>query len=193
MTAETHDVDLDTHAALCVLQRICDDVSTVIDRPFAFRAAQVARSEKRVAGVGAIHISFKLEVRQGADVRHGCLLLPLPEAISLACYLMMVPDDSVAQYRKQKDLERSLKDAMLEIGNFIGGAAETALRELQPGASVHVRSRGCQGVRPGVRPAFPYEEGRPLVVTRARGQVGEFKEFELLLQLPPLVPPPPVD
>jgi hypothetical protein len=186
MSTVTHDLTLDTQAASRILRRVCDDVSTVIDRPMTFRDPRVSRIERRASGDGQIHISFKLEMRQDGLARHGCLLLPLPEAISLACYLMMVPDDIVAQHRKQKDLERTLKDAMLEIGNFVGGATEAALREFQPEGRISVRSRGCQGVRAGVRPAFPYEEGSPLILTRATAQVAEFKEFELLLQLPPL-------
>ncbi len=186
MSATTHDTGFDQRVATSVLQRICDDVSTVIDRGFQARQLDVSRVNARVAGAGVVHISFKLEVRQEVSSRYGCLLLPLPEAISLGCYLMMVPDDGVAQHRKQRDLDRSLKDAMLEIGNFIGGAGEAALRELVPEGQVKLKSKGCQGVRADVRPAFPYAAGETLVVTRARAQVAEFKEFELILQLPPI-------
>lgn len=180
---------LDKRITSAILGRICDDISTVVDRAFQVRQISVERVDTRAAGAAQVHISFRLEVSQNGSLRYGSLLLPLPEAISLACYLMMVPDDGVAQHRKQKDLDRSMKDAMLEIGNFVGGAAEAALRGVLADSQVKVRSKGCQGVRADVRPAFPYTEGDPLLVARAKAQVAEFKEFDLLLLLPPIEAP----
>jgi hypothetical protein len=172
--------------ANALLRRAIEDLTTVIDRPFSVQEPHVARVDRRAAGEGAVHISFKWEFLCDGKGRHGALLMPLPEAISLACYLMMVPDEGVAEHRKEKDLDRSLKDAMLEIGNFIGGAADAALRALYPKGSVSARSRGCQGVRAGVRPAFPYQEGDPLLLVRAKAQIHQFKEFELLAMVPVL-------
>ncbi len=168
------------------LRRVVDDITTVIDRAFSLQAPVLARRSQRAVGEGSVHISFKLEFLVDGDGRYGALLMPLPEAISLACYLMMVPDEGVAEHRKQKDLDRSLKDAMLEIGNFIGGAVDAALRSIYPKGGVSARSRGCQGVRAGVRPAFPYREGDPLIHARAKAQVHNFREFELIAMFPSL-------
>lgn len=189
MSTATEPTVLDKRLVSAILERVCEDISTVVDRPFQVRQIAVQRATTRAAGAAQVHVSFRLEVNQNGSPRFGALLLPLPEAISLACYLMMVPDDGVAQHRKQKDLDRSMKDAMLEIGNFIGGAAEAALRGLLADTQVKVRSKGCQGVRADVRPAFPYTEGDPLLVARAKAQVAEFKEFDLLLLLPPIDAP----
>ena len=47
-----------------------------------------------------------------------------------------------------------------------------------------VTSKGCQGVRADVRPAFPYEEGAELLVVRAKTKVHDFPSFELIGMFP---------
>ena len=74
---------------------------------------------------------------------------------------------------------------MLEIGNMIGGAGNTALASLGASAS-SLRSEGCQGVRADVRPAFPYEEGNELIVGGVTARFEPFPPFELILILPPV-------
>ena len=143
------ELDLDAFVVEKVLRRIAEDVSLVVDRSFSIEELKATREVKRVAGKGKVHISFKLEIRQEDAVRHGCLLVPLPDAIALACYLMMVPDDAVKQRRAAKDLDRATKDAMVEVDNFIGGATDGALRGIAP--AVSARGAGCQGVRADVR------------------------------------------
>lgn len=148
---------------------------------------RIERVQSRPAGPGQVHISFKLGFQaQDYRVDYGALLVPLPEAITMACLILMMPDETVMARRKEPTLDSTLKDAMLEIGNMIGGATNTAVAE-SGYLSWTARSVGCQGVRAGVRPAFPYEEGHELVVARARAKVGHFPEFELLLILPVLV------
>lgn len=168
-----------------VLHRIAADLSMITDRDLRVEVQEVEKLTERPAGKGKIHISFRLGIEQADGLKHGCLLLPLPDAISLACYLMMVPDDSVKGKRSLKDIDETIKDAMLEVGNFIGGAADAALRE-SLGGIAKVRSEGCQGVRANVRPALLYNEGDPLVVGRAKGMVHDYPEFDLVLMLPPL-------
>ena len=51
-----------------------------------------------------------------------------------------------------------------------------------------MRSEGCQGVKPNVRPALAYSEGSPLVVARAKLRVHSWPAAESLLILPPLSP-----
>jgi hypothetical protein len=168
-----------------VLHRIASDISMITDRDLAVNVQNVEKEDARPAGKGKIHISFRLGFEQKDGLRHGCLLLPLPDAISLACYLMMVPDDGVKGKRAQKEIDATIKDAMLEVGNFIGGAADAAMRE-SVGPLAKVRSEGCQGVKPNVRPALLYNEGDSLVVGRAKGTIHEYPEFEMILILPEL-------
>ena len=75
------------------------------------------------------------------------------------------------------------------IGNFVGGAADAALRSLGY-AEIRVRSESCQGVKPGVRPAFAYEEGATLLVGRASAELAGWPPFEVILMLPLLEPAP---
>ncbi len=168
-----------------ILHRIASDLSMITDRELAVNVKSVEKQNERPAGKGKVHISFRLGFEQEDAVRHGCLLIPLADAISLACYLMMVPDDGVKGKRSLKDLDETLKDAMLEVGNFIGGAADAALRE-SVGAMAKVRSEGCQGVRAGVRPALLYNEGDPLIIGKAKGTIHEYPEFDMYLMLPEL-------
>lgn len=168
-----------------VLQRIAADLSMITDRELVVGQSRVNRCSERPAGEDQVHISFRIAFEQGDQLRHGCVLMPLPDAISLACYLMMVPDENIEDRRALEDLDETTKDALLEVGNFIGGAADAALREAV-GVRARVRSEGCQGVRASVRPAMIYNEGDPLVVGRAKATVHDFPEFELLMMLPEL-------
>ena len=74
---------------------------------------------------------------------------------------------------------------MLEVGNFIGGSTDDAVRRMLPWGH-SVRSEGCQGVRADVRPALDYAEGAELVVGRVRGHIEGFPEFEAQVILPAL-------
>jgi len=168
-----------------ILLRVASDISMITDREFVVNVQSVERENARPAGKGRVHISFRLGFEQEGGVRHGCMIIPLADAISLACYLMMVPDDGVKGKRSLKDIDDTIKDAMLEVGNFIGGAADAAMREAI-GVSAKVRSEGCQGVRSSVRPALIYNEGDPLLVGRAKSVIHEYPEFDLLLLLPEL-------
>lgn len=168
-----------------LLGRMAADLSMIVDREIHVGEPTVTRELRRAEGRSRIHISFKLGFQTPEGRMHGCLLVPLPDAISLAAYLMMVPDDTVRSHRNVTSLDRTTKEAMLEVGNFIGGAADAVVRWLFPGGH-SVRSEGCQGVRANVRPALVYEEGSELVVARARARVHDFPEFELVVLLPVL-------
>lgn len=173
----------DETIVLNVLNRVATDLSMITDRSFDVQSFEVARIGQRDRGLEQVHISFRLAVDQQGARKYGCLLMPLPEAIAISCYLMMVPDEAVTQQRLRKDLDASLKDAMLEIGNFIASSVDGALREHYTGA-VEVCSAGCQGVRPGIRPAFPYEDGEALLLAKAQVSIHGSKPFELLVMLP---------
>lgn len=168
-----------------VLQRVAQDLAMITDREIEVQTGEVARADKRTDGRGRIHISFKLGIQAGDKVLHGALLLPLPDAISLAGYLMMVPDEGVKARRGATSLDAPTKDALMEVGNFVGGAFDAALRDLGH-EGLRVRSEGCQGVKANVRPAFRYEEGAPLVVARAQCRIHNWPQFEAVLMVPPL-------
>ncbi|MDF1837828.1 MAG: hypothetical protein P1V35_08170 [Planctomycetota bacterium] len=167
-----------------VFQRVCGDLSMIADREMEVTSVETEVMDHRPAGKGNIHISFRLGFTQGEDVLHGCMLLPLAEAITLACSLMMIPENVIAQTRKQDTLDATTKDAMLEVGNFICGATDAAFRAL--GADIKVIFEGCQGVRPDVRPAMIYEEGGELIVGQADVSQGGFGNAMHVLMMPKL-------
>ncbi len=166
-------------------QRIAGDLAMITDREFDIKSMKTGRAAKRASGRDKIHVSFRLGFKAPSAALHGCLLMPLSDAVSVACYLMMVPDDGVKAKRSLLTLDSPTKDAMLEVGNFIGGAADAALRALGFD-HVKVSSEGCQGVKPDVRPVLQYHEGTPLLIGRARAKLHSFPEFEMLLMLPEL-------
>lgn len=176
----------DEHAlALGILGRVAADLSMIVDREFEIEGVRVERRTQRPAGQGCVHISFKLSLDFEGQTWPGCLLVPLPDAVSLAAYMMMLPDEVVARERGRTELDGPFKEALLEVGKFLAGACDSVLRQAVSQES-STRSDGCQGVRAGVRPALPYEEGQPLLVARARARVHRFEPFELILVLPAL-------
>ena len=179
MEATVTDVDLIEG----IFTRIGSDLEAILDHELLFEEVQTERSSSRAAGEGQVHISFKLAVQRGDQWLHGSLLIPLPDAISMACFLMMAPDDVVTDNRSLVAPDEAMKDAMLEVGNFVAGAADSVLRSWFPEDRT-VRSEGCQGVRADVRPAFQYEEGDELIVGRASACLHSFPAFEMLLMLP---------
>jgi hypothetical protein len=167
------------------LERMIADLAVIVDRDVHLEEVHEERRRQRAVGYGQVHISFKLGIEVGDEVRQGCLLVPLPDAVSLAAYVMMLPDDVVAGERARTELDAPFKEALLEIGKFIAGACDSVLRRVLPDDCV-TRSGGCQGVRAGVRPALCYVEGEELVVARARVRVHHFEPFEMILMLPAL-------
>ncbi len=165
-----------------IFDRVAADLGMIVDRHIKISQVTTERLDTRPAGLGRIHISFKLGFKHESETLHGCALIPLPDAIALASYLMMIPDQGVVSQRDTTELDRPSKEAMLELGNFISGAADSVLRKNRP--EIIVRSEGCQGVRADVRPAFPFEEGAELVVGRARTTLHDFPEFDFLLLIP---------
>lgn len=173
----------DLELATSILGRMAAELSMIVDREFRIEGVRAERSTERPSGSAVVHISFKLGLEIAGVSRQGCLLVPLPEAIALAAFLMMMPDEDVALERQRSDLDRRLKEALLEVGKLLGAACEAVVRPFLRAESA-VRSDGCQGVRAGVRPTLAYREGDPLLVARARGRVHHFDPFELLLVLP---------
>lgn len=159
------------------------NLSMLIDRDITVTSVTTERVTARVEGKGRIHISFKLGFKASEGMWYGCLLVPLPDAVALAGYLMMMPDEAVSVNRELEELDDPTKDAMLEVGNFIAGAVSDAARDWSSQGWA-VRPEGCQGVRADVRPAFPYEEGSTLIVGRAQVRLHTFDEFEMIAMIP---------
>ena len=166
-----------------ILHRVTSDLSMITDRAITTTAIEARRRHQRPAGAGVIHISFKLAVGTTTRSAQGCLLVPLPEAIAIASYLMMVPEELVAAKRAEVTLDSSMKDALQEVGTFIATAANTAVQALGL-EQVSIRSEGCQGVRPDVRPALEYVEGDELLVGEATAELDTYPAFKMLLILP---------
>jgi len=187
--ASTKDQVAEQDAALSegLVRRICDDLAMFLDRPLAIESVQAARSGIKVAGERSVHIAFKFGVTIDGVAQHGAMLVPLVDAISFACYLMMMTDEVVTTRRKDKELDRAQKDAMVEVCNLVGGSIDGALRDMFQ-KRVSARSEGCQGMRPGAAPAFERVSGVELLVSRAKVKLHTFPSFEMLLMLPAIAP-----
>jgi len=166
-----------------MFERIAADLGMIIDRTLEVDGVRAERVSKRVAGEGCVHISFRFGIVVDGKSHQGCILVPLSDAITMAGYLMMLSDEEVAAQRELSDLDASMKEAMLEVGNFVAGACDAVLRRSLPQGS-SVRSEGCQGVRADVRPALEYGEGDQLIVGRAIVRVHEFSEFQMIVMAP---------
>lgn len=176
---------LDLHLVEECFQRIAGDLAMIVDRQIEVSGVAVERATERVAAGPGVHISFKLGLQHRGRILHGAFLVPLPSAITLAGHLMMLPDDRINARRSYTKLDPGLKDALMEVGIFVGGATDAALRSLDVAVS-RVKSEGCQGVRAHVRPAFRHVDGDALIVARAQMEIHMWPRFETLLMLPVL-------
>ncbi|MEQ1892588.1 MAG: hypothetical protein ABL998_08615 [Planctomycetota bacterium] len=165
----------------CILARMTTDLALLLERDFELSAPVLESATRRPAGKDRVHISFKLAIEAGAEDEQGCLLVPLPEALALAGYLMMKEDEEVRSERTRQDLDGPTKEALLEIAKVLASACHSVLGRVVPGST---RSAGCQGVRANVRPALAYREGDRLLVARVQARLAEFEPFELILVLP---------
>lgn len=165
-----------------LLGRIGGDLGMILDRTITFADTRCERQAARAVGEGQIHVSFRVDVRGRTQQAEGCLLVPLPDAMTLAACLMMASEEEVVEARAAAYPDASAKDALLEIDNFVASACDAVVRDLDE--CVSIQPAGCQGVRADVRPALDYEEGSELLVARSQAQVADFEPFELLLMLP---------
>ena len=151
-----------------VLTRIAADLKMLIDRSVLIQASRAERCKTKASGRKHVHIAFKLSFEWRGQLLYGALLVPLPDAITLACSLLAVPDEAIALKRKLTDLDQPTKDAMLEIANFIGGATDGALRLRFP-QNLSVRSLGCRWrSRPTARTNSPRINSSPSLRAPAR-------------------------
>ena len=184
-TQDKRTVD-DAQLAGSILARAAADLSMIIDRELELGSVRLEHVTKRPAGPGQVHISFKLALQREGAAWQGCLLVPLPDAVALAGFMMMMNDEAVVRERARTELDGPFKEALLEVGKYVAGACDAVLRQTLP-EGIAVRSDGCQGVRADVRPALEYREGDPLAVARVQARLHDFEPCELILVLPSLV------
>jgi hypothetical protein len=166
-----------------VAAQLLESVSAIVDKELALGEFECSRREQRSAGEGQVHINFKFKFSLDGQVSHGCLLLPLTQAVAAACSMLMMPVAQVGEICSSGSLDTPIKDALLELGNMLASSLGAPYQE--PCEQVSVQFAGCQGVRAGVRPAIPYREGSPLLTIEAHSIFEPFGRFRFLLLLPP--------
>src|SRR5262245_46592675 len=102
----------ESELAASILARMATDLSMIVDREIVVEGVSVERRTQRPAGGGLVHISFKLGIEVAGELRQGCLLVPLPDAIALAAFMMMLPDETVTQERLRTELDGPFKEAL---------------------------------------------------------------------------------
>jgi len=182
-TRDTSESAIDPAFAHALCARLGEELGLVVDRPFAIEDVRVERVHAKPSAPSGVHLSFRLALESGSARRHGCLLLPLAEAISLASLLALAPEDVVRARRSLEQLDRPLKESLLELCAFVATAVDAVVRARSGGAWT-AQPDGCQGVAGGAKPAFAYRAGDALLVLRARAQLRGFPPFELLAVLP---------
>lgn len=181
-------MDPKTNVAAQVLQsvfkRVASDLSMIVERDIEVESIAYEEREDRAAGPSVVHIAFRFGVRvSGGVVHHGALLVPLREAVAVAGYLMMAPEDQVAAMCESGEVDIAVKKALVEVGAFVAAAGDAALRTAGV-ACDSVFFEGCQGVRADVPPSLQYEEGAPLSTSRAMVSIAGQQPVECLLMLP---------
>jgi hypothetical protein len=169
-----------------LVHRIATDLSMIIERDVRVLSCDVRRAGERAAGAGVVHIALKQAYRHGERAAHGCLLVPLPDALTLAGFFLMLPDDVVAAQRSLATVDAATKDALLEVASFVAGSLGSSLAGEGP-AGIEVRSASCQGLRPDAVPALAHEPGNEWWIARAKIQVHTFAAADVWLLLPSLV------
>jgi hypothetical protein len=168
---------LDAAFADALFTQLASDLSLFLDRPVSFGPPRIELAGHKPSGPGGVHVSFRFVVRTAEGAREGCALVPLPDAISMACYLTLLGEQSAHERRGDGQLDPILKDGMLELLQLLSSALDTALRREGP-AAWRARAAGCQGVRADVAPAFALLEGASVWVARAHARVADHPEFE---------------
>ncbi len=171
-----------------LVQRVATDLSMIIEREVRVLSCDVRRAEERAAGAGVVHISLKQAYRHGERTAQGCLLVPLPDALTLAGFFLMLPNDVVEAQRALSTVDAATKDALLEVASFVAGSLGNALAGQGP-SGIDVRPASCQGLRPGAVPALAHEPGSEWWIARANIKVHTFAAADVLLLLPSLVDP----
>ncbi len=183
MTPSTQDLKVQGMGE--ILNRIASDVSIVADVPIQLSGVEVTTEDDRPTGDEVVHISFRLTFQEEGRTSQGCLLMPLSDAQVLAGGLMMQPPTRLDEARKSDELAPAAKEAVMELGTFFAGAAESALRDLGH-VLVQVQHQGCQGVRADVRPRLDFTDDATFLVGRCKAQLSEYDAQVWVMVLPQL-------
>jgi hypothetical protein len=168
----------------CVFRGLSRAGTEVLDRSFVLReSASVERTTERAAGRRQVHVSFKFSLDEGDWRHHGCLLVPYHDAIALASALLLLPTEAIQINQLLDDPDETMKEALLQLSEVFAAGVSRGLHDASCDRML-ARSEGCQGVRPGLRPAFPFAPGTELLVAHTAARLGELDPFELILMLP---------
>lgn len=165
--------------------RIADDLALFSDGALALEKVEAEMVEALPAVRGGIHLAFKFGIEHGDRIQHGGLLVPLADAITLACLSIMLPREDVAEQRQRSDLDEPVRDALIEVSTWIARSLGASLRTPE-GLALRIESESCQGVREGARPAIAHEPDECWVELRARVRLAEWPAFEATLLVPDL-------
>ncbi len=144
------------------------DDEIVFDRPGEDEGIRVA-------------IRFGFKTPRGARV--GFMQLPLADALVLGGELLMMPTESIRASMEAQEPDEGQKEAMMEVGNLLGGAFDSLLGKRLSDETL-VRFLGCQGVAPGQAPWVPGYTGEKIAVRRHSVCFGDFAPFDLLIAIP---------
>ena len=128
-------------------------------------------------------IAFRMGFRTSRGVRAGFFQLPLRDALVLAGSLLMQPTSQLQAARGKIAPDEGDKEAIMEVGNLIGGAFDAVLGKRFEDEA-HAIFAGCQGVAAGDPAWIPNYDGEPLAIRRQSVAFRSFEPFELLLAIP---------
>lgn len=167
-----------------ILRHVSKGLEVIMGRGIRIATPATENGAAKPTGKGTVHVSFNLSLsKDGEPEKRGALLVPLADAITIACFMLMIPESAITSRRGEKTLDPMIKDALLEIANMLGASCTAALTEVG-GPGWVVRSAGCQGVRSEAGATLP--DGFEFVAGRAAAQVEPFPPYELILIVPGL-------
>jgi hypothetical protein len=165
--------------------RIVHDLALLSDAELAVENVRAEIVEALPTARGGVHVAFKFGVEHAGRIRHGCLLAPLPDAITLACLLIMLPGEHIAQQRERTSVDQPLREALLEVSTWIARSLGASLRSSE-GVDARIEPESCQGVRADLEPAVAYEPGERWIASRAELRHADWPAFEAILLVPEL-------
>ena len=145
-------------------------------------AADDAVQSERPQGA-SVEVAFRFGFSIGGRARMGILSMPLPDILSLADSLLMLPTADIEKGREESAPNEGQKEAILEAGNLIGGAFAGALGRRLTSENA-VQFFGCQGVAQGKSPWISGHTGEPLAIRRHGANFGSFAPFTVTLAIP---------
>ena len=185
-----HSTQPDSDWTSRALVRVAEDWAMMIDHEVSIENVQVERESSAPACEGSVHIAFQFGLTHaelGPRYR-GALLVPLPDALTMAAYLMMTPENQIAGARAAQAPDSATKDSLMELSSILASALDGVVQDSFEG-TWSVTSLGCQGVREGAVPRVSTADDLEWTVARAQGTLADFDAFPMQLVLPVLASP----